>query len=82
MKSGIASRGKLDAPEKRFRGTTLRGAVPFHNRKITVVIERPKAIGTLITVRRMIIPKMSHSTPLQLLSGILSRRRDKPGAGD
>jgi hypothetical protein len=67
MKSGMASRGKLDAPEKRFKGTTLRDAVPFHNRKIIVVIERAKPMGTLMSVRRIIIPRMNHSTPFPLL---------------
>ena len=47
MKSGIASNGKLDAPEKRFNGTTLSDAVPFQRRKRMVVIERPNPIGTL-----------------------------------
>jgi hypothetical protein len=79
MKSGIASRGKLDDPEKRFRGITLRGAVPFNRRKIAVVIERAKPIGTLMTVRATIIPRMSHSTPLQLLSVVLCRGRDEAG---
>src|SRR5262245_2780134 len=77
MKSGMASRGKLDAPEKRLRGTTLRDAVPFQRRKRTVVIERAKAIGTLMIVRAMIIPRMSQSTLLQLLSAVRSRRRDE-----
>jgi hypothetical protein len=68
----MASSGKLDAPEKRFKGTTLRGAVPFKRRKIAVVIERANAIGTLMTVKKTIIPRMSHSTPLELLSGVPS----------
>ena len=44
MKSGIASNGKLDAPEKRLRGTTLSDAVPFQRRNRTVVIERANAV--------------------------------------
>jgi hypothetical protein len=47
-----------------------------------VVIERPNAIGTLMTVRKMITPKMSHSTPLQLLSHPHCRRQDDLGAQD
>ncbi len=64
MKSGMASRGKLEAPEKRFSGTTLRDAVPFQSRRMIVVIERANPMGTLMTVRRTIIPRMSHSTLL------------------
>jgi hypothetical protein len=82
MKSGIASRGKLEAPEKRFKGTTLRDVVPFQKMKRIVVRVRAKPIGTLITVRRMIIPRMSHSTPCPLLSVVLRRRSiDASGAG-
>ena len=47
MKSGIASNGKLDAPEKRFSGTTLSDAVPFQRRNRMVVIERPNPIGNV-----------------------------------
>jgi hypothetical protein len=75
MKSGIASKGKLDAPEKRFRGTTLRGAVPFQRRKSIVVTERAKAIGTLMTVRATIIPRMSHSTLPYLLRPSIPKTR-------
>jgi len=68
MKSGIARRGKLEAPEKRFRGTILRGAVPFHTSRIIAESERAKPMGTLMIVRTMTIPRTSHSTPLLLLS--------------
>jgi hypothetical protein len=61
IKSGMANKGKLEAPEKRLRGTTLREAVPFQNRKMIVVIERAKPMGTLMIVRKTIIPRMSHS---------------------
>jgi hypothetical protein len=70
MKSGMASSGKLEAPEKRFRGTTLRDVVPFKSKKMIAAIERPKPIGTLMSVRRTIIPRMSHSTPLHLSFGL------------
>src|SRR5512145_168110 len=62
MKSGIASSGKLDAPEKRLKGTTLRETAPVHRMARIVAIESAKPIGTLRTVRRTITPRMNHST--------------------
>ena len=39
MKSGIASSGKLEAPEKRFSGTTLSDAAPVQSMASMVAIE-------------------------------------------
>src|SRR5678815_846324 len=71
IKSGMASSGKLEAPEKRFRGTTLRDAVPFQMRRMIAEMERANPMGTLMAVSAMIIPRMSHSTPHHLLSWYL-----------
>src|SRR3989304_4647507 len=59
MKRGMASRGKLEAPEKRFSGTMERAVVPFQRVTMMVVIVRPNPMGTLMTVRRTTIPRMS-----------------------
>ena len=75
MKSGIASSGKLEAPEKRFKGTMLIDAVPFHMRRMIVEMERANPMGTFMTVSTMTIPRMSHSTPHHLLSGFLQSIR-------
>jgi hypothetical protein len=77
MKRGMASKGKLEAPEKRFSGTTLREAVPFQNRNMAVVIASPKPMGTPRIVRKMITPRMSHSTPVRFLSLLPCRAGDE-----
>jgi hypothetical protein len=61
MKSGMASSGKLEAPEKRLSGTTLRETEPVHRMARMVAIESANPIGTLRMVRRTIIPRMNHS---------------------
>src|SRR3990172_2218190 len=79
-KRGGARRGKLEAPANRFRGTTLREVDCFQSRKRMVVMLRPKPMGTLITVRRTITPRISHSTPLPLLDDLPFRTGGGPVA--
>src|SRR5882724_4532089 len=75
MKSGMARRGKLEAPEKRFSGTTLSDALPLKNRKIIAAMERPKPMGTSMSVSKITTARMSHSMP-NLLSSRFHPCRD------